>query len=74
MKNQKINQHLDELTKTLNFKNTRTQALKTKKCVMCTNPNMDFRDQLSIKEYAISGLCQKCQDEFFDTPYNNKDK
>jgi len=25
----------------------------------------DFRDQLSIKEYRISGLCQKCQDDFF---------
>ena len=25
----------------------------------------DFRDALSVKEYGISGLCQKCQDETF---------
>lgn len=24
-----------------------------------------FRDALSEKEYRISGMCQKCQDEFF---------
>ncbi len=24
-----------------------------------------FRDELSLKEYRISGLCQKCQDEMF---------
>ena len=26
----------------------------------------EFHDELSLKEYTISGLCQKCQDEFFD--------
>jgi hypothetical protein len=25
----------------------------------------DFRDSLSRKEFEISGLCQKCQDETF---------
>lgn len=25
----------------------------------------DFKDRLSIQEYKISGLCQKCQDEMF---------
>lgn len=25
----------------------------------------DFRDDLSRREFKISGLCQKCQDEFF---------
>lgn len=25
----------------------------------------DFRDPLSVKEFKISGLCQKCQDEVF---------
>jgi len=25
----------------------------------------DFRDELSRKEFNISGLCQKCQDEMF---------
>lgn len=26
----------------------------------------EFRDALSIREYRISGLCQKCQDQVFD--------
>ena len=25
----------------------------------------DFKDDLSKKEFKISGICQKCQDEFF---------
>ena len=37
-------------------------------CPFCQNPVKlaDFRDDLSIKEYKISGLCQKCQDGFFE--------
>lgn len=33
----------------------------------CAQPiNMDdFKDDLSRKEYQISGLCQKCQDSVF---------
>lgn len=27
----------------------------------------DFRDAISRREFTISGLCQKCQDEFFGT-------
>ncbi|MDD5649036.1 MAG: hypothetical protein PHF86_01265 [Candidatus Nanoarchaeia archaeon] len=26
----------------------------------------DFRDELSKKEFKISGLCQKCQDKIFE--------
>lgn len=38
-------------------------------CPFCKTPiNMnDFRDQLSRKEYKISGLCQKCQDQVFSS-------
>lgn len=32
----------------------------------CGGPAVEFRDELSRREYAISGLCQKCQDAFFD--------
>lgn len=31
----------------------------------CDTTNMKFRDKLSEKEFRISGLCQKCQDETF---------
>ena len=26
----------------------------------------DFKKPINIKEYTISGMCQKCQDSFFD--------
>ena len=38
-------------------------------CPFCGMPvNMkDFRDDLSRKEAAISGMCQSCQDDIFIT-------
>jgi hypothetical protein len=36
-------------------------------CPLCgdaIHPNM-FKDELSKREYGISGLCQKCQDDMF---------
>lgn len=33
--------------------------------VGCGGPATEFRDDLSRREYAISGLCQKCQDAIF---------
>ena len=37
------------------------------KCPMCHSDikESDFKDELSKKEYSISGMCQKCQDEVF---------
>lgn len=36
-------------------------------CPFCSKEvnEEDFRDALSLKEFKISGLCQKCQDDFF---------
>ena len=36
-----------------------------KKCVTCGKKITKFKDDLSVKEYDISGMCQKCQDEMF---------
>lgn len=33
----------------------------------------DFKDALSVKEFHISGLCQKCQNETFDPIFAEKD-
>lgn len=43
----------------------RSSAIRTDTCVWCFRPATIFRDAMSRKEYAISGLCQKCQDEVF---------
>lgn len=34
-------------------------------CPCCRNPIGEFRDALSRKEFGISGMCQKCQDNVF---------
>lgn len=36
-------------------------------CVICETPihDKDFKDTISRKEYEITGLCQKCQDETY---------
>lgn len=31
----------------------------------CKGPNFTFRDDASRREYAISGICQRCQDVMF---------
>ncbi len=37
-------------------------------CPLCNTPASieDCRDELSRKEFAIAGICQKCQDEVFE--------
>lgn len=36
-----------------------------KNCRTCNKPITEFRDDLSRKEYQISGMCQECQDSVF---------
>lgn len=44
---------------------TRQQVVANNECMTCQSPNTKFRDDISIKEYRISGMCQDCQDSFF---------
>ena len=43
----------------------RRTAITTRVCPTCGGEVLGFRDELSEKEYCISGLCQKCQDCVF---------
>ncbi|HET7713344.1 MAG TPA: hypothetical protein VFK94_02850 [Patescibacteria group bacterium] len=46
---------------------TRLEAIDQAKCVTCpTEGPVEFRDQLSVKEYNITGMCQECQDDMYD--------
>lgn len=49
------------------FGRSQTEAKEKGVCVYCGKKieMEDFRDELSVKEYGISGLCQKCQDDTF---------
>jgi len=43
------------------------EAVEHSFCPFCKKPIVkdEFKDELSEKEYKISGLCQKCQDDMF---------
>lgn len=45
----------------------RAEKIAQGKCATCGKPikEEDFADDLSKREYEISGMCQKCQDEVF---------
>ena len=43
--------------------------MRNQMCVSCGCHADWFKDELSAKEYTISGLCQECQDEAF-APYD----
>ena len=43
----------------------RKQSIKSGACTMCKGEADKFRDDLSRKEYGISGMCQDCQDNIF---------
>ena len=43
----------------------RRQSIKSGACTMCKGEADKFRDDLSRKEYGISGMCQDCQDNIF---------
>lgn len=45
-----------------------TELAKHGQCVFCEKiiRMEDFKDELSRKEYRISGICQSCQNKTFD--------
>ncbi len=45
----------------------RKQSIKDKSCACCgSSVKLDsFKDDLSLKEFHISGMCQECQDSVF---------
>ena len=45
--------------------------LESDKCPFCGSTKTtraDFRDEISWREFKISGLCQRCQDKSFAEP------
>ena len=48
---------------------TREYAISEGLCVLCHTEGIEissFTDDLSVKEYQISGMCQVCQDSIWD--------
>jgi hypothetical protein len=47
------------------FGRSRILSIAGESCVSCGKTAHTFRDELSRKEFDISGLAQCCQDKFF---------
>lgn len=50
----------------------RSETIRSNRCIPAPigcgreiNPETEFRDEISRREYTISGMCQKCQDKVF---------
>lgn len=57
MKSSNKSQTIEELINTFMGKN-RIETIEAGLCMTCDEPNTRFIDELSSKEYTISGLCQ----------------
>jgi len=66
MKSERFEDSLNRFTKAA-FGRRRDESHNSQICVICRGEANFFRDELSRKEYNISKLCQKCQDEIFGT-------
>lgn len=40
-------------------------GISNRTCVSCSMPAIQFKDEISAREFEISGLCQECQDKIF---------
>lgn len=59
-----MNRALNQLSTDL-FGREREQFIQDECCVVCGEAIGRFRNNISLKEYQISGMCQVCQDKTF---------
>lgn len=61
---QELNKVVD-LVAEASFGMSRSEAISKKLCVRCGGKAGLFKDLRSVKEYQLSGFCQRCQDIVF---------
>jgi hypothetical protein len=60
-------ERLEELIRILSEPEMRARhsiAKTTQTCKICGGPALCFRDTVSSFEYAVSAICQECQDKY----------
>ena len=67
-KHPKISSFLDTMSLS-RYGRKRFEAITQDICVRCGEKAESFRDELSKKEFSISGYCQECQGCFFTNNY-----
>jgi hypothetical protein len=60
------NPAIESLLTELNGGRSRRAYIYANRCVKCEGDARLFVDQVSRREYEISGWCQHCQDELFN--------
>ena len=65
-KNEAVESFLEDISMTLGG-SARSKAFMNSSCVTCPGSATKFKDAVSEKEYTISGMCQLCQDQIWDT-------
>jgi len=53
-----------DIMKSLGFEEE-VKAMEAGLCSWCKKEITDFRNEISEREYKISGMCQNCQDKTF---------
>ena len=58
------NPSIDKVLTQMMGKN-RLDTVRENLCMTCDGYATEFKDEISKKEYTISGMCQTCQDRVF---------
>jgi len=64
-KSPSVEAFLEKLAQSVGPTTSRKGSIRRDMCVICAGDAKVFRDECSKREFSISGLCQKCQDETF---------
>ena len=63
-KSNNMNEFLEDIVGNI-FGVSRKASIAGDTCVMCEGEATTFIDEVSRREFAISGMCQSCQDSVF---------
>ena len=63
-KSNNMNEFLDDIVSNI-FGVSRKASIVGDVCVICKGEATTFIDELSRREFSISGMCQSCQDSVF---------
>tara|TARA_R100000963_G_scaffold29030_1_gene20149 strand:- start:506 stop:727 length:222 start_codon:yes stop_codon:yes gene_type:complete len=64
-KSDEMNAFLEQFSKAMFGGVSRAASIARNTCTTCKGDASTFTDELSEKEFTISGMCQTCQNEMF---------
>ena len=68
----KVQETLDNLADLLGLM-PQTEAAPKQLCIHCRKIATHFKDEISAREYQITGFCQECQDWVFAEPEDEEE-